>query len=454
MGDSNPDEFEPFPGGAFFAATTTAAGEEAYVTDGTSAGTVLLDVVPGINPSRPVSPALLGSEVLFAAQMGITNELYKTDGTIGGTVQLTGLTGATDLTPQILTTVGNRVVFMGFAPGAGFELWSSDGTTAGTQLIQDIRPGPTSANVSAFIANGSCAMFSAFDSIRGTELWCTDGTSGGTIAIDVEPGSNSSSPRFITVAGGQFFFIANRIGSGAVLHVSDGTAAGTTAVVAASAIEITPSGNRVFMNASFVNVGRELVVSDGTTAGTQAIDLTPGVTSSRFDSLTGAAGGAFFLFDDFSGAGKELWFSDGTSAGTSMVLDLVPGYASGPIPGSLTPVFGGTHVLFAANDLQTGLQLWTSDGTAAGTQRVTRFNAGGAGIARLGKVMPTGNRVFFAANDGIQGMEPWLLDGDSAFATTYGVGCASSPETPPAIAAGGGLPSLNNASFRRPVSQR
>jgi ELWxxDGT repeat protein len=65
--------------------------------------------------------------------------------------------------------------------------------------------------------------------------------------------------------------------------------------------------------------------------------------------------------------GQELWTSDGTAAGTMMVKDINPG-AGGSSRGTLTN-FNGT-LYFSANDGTHGFELWKSDGTAAGTTMV------------------------------------------------------------------------------------
>ncbi len=72
-------------------------------------------------------------------------------------------------------------------------------------------------------------------------------------------------------------------------------------------------------------------------------------------------------------SGIELWKSDGTAAGTVLVKDIRPGiFNSNPL--SLTNVNG--TLFFAANDGVTGFELWKSDGTAAGTVMVKELTPG------------------------------------------------------------------------------
>src|SRR5262245_47821367 len=51
------------------------------------------------------------------------------------------------------------------------ELWQSDGTTAGTQLIQDIAPGAASSYPRWFTATETHVFFTADDGSNGRALW-------------------------------------------------------------------------------------------------------------------------------------------------------------------------------------------------------------------------------------------------------------------------------------------
>ncbi len=454
IASSTPDDFVAFPGGAFFTATSQAFGDEPFVTDGSAAGTTALEVTAGVVGSAPRYPLAVGGEVFFSAVVGVDRELWKTDGTAAGTVQLSDLNNLGSTFPFALAPVSNGIVFRGVHPTSGGELWASDGTGAGTSMIVELTPGPASTNIPDIVGNGTRALFSAYQFATGTELWSTDGTAAGTFLIELNPGGGSSSPAHIIDADGTFYFTASA-GSSRVTWMSDGTIAGTVPLPGAGAgagaptnpFALTPSGSRVFGRGSMSGLGQELFVSDGTVAGTVGIDLVAGLASSVFDSLTGGAGGAFFVFDDKTGSGAELWFSDGTTAGTSMLRDIAPGYANGIVANTIVPILGGTQVAFVANDLDNGVQLWISDGTAAGTVPATSFGGNGVGAASFGEIFGAGADVFFAANDGVLGVEPWTLSTGSPFALEYGVGCAASGQPKPEIGSSGGLPSIGNAAF-------
>src|SRR5262249_13602088 len=75
------------------------------------------------------------------------------------------------------------------------QLWRSDGTAAGTQLVKDIRPGIAGSAITGITNVGGTLFFSANDGTHGTELWKSDGTALGTsIVKDILPGPQGSDP--------------------------------------------------------------------------------------------------------------------------------------------------------------------------------------------------------------------------------------------------------------------
>lgn len=88
-----------------------------------------------------------------------------------------------------------KLFFGACAPATGCELWTSDGTGAGTQLFKDILPGSRSSDPLFLNVVGDDLFFRACDEATGCELWVTDGTPQRTRrAADLRPGGRSSKP--------------------------------------------------------------------------------------------------------------------------------------------------------------------------------------------------------------------------------------------------------------------
>ena len=110
-----------------------------------------------------------------------------------------------------------------------------------------------------------------------------------------------------------------------------------------------------------------------------------------------------FVADGSDGAGEELWRTDGTPAGTVRISDINPGPAGAAITG-LTPM--NRTVVFSADDGTHGAELWASDGTAAGTRLAMDINPGPAGSGPR-DFMQAGTRLTFNATTPQYGSELW-----------------------------------------------
>jgi ELWxxDGT repeat protein len=138
--------------------------------------------------------------------------------------------------------------------------------------------------------------------------------------------------------------------------------------------------------------------------------------------LVGLNGNLVFTATDAT-HGYELWTSNGTAAGTMMVKDINPGSGSScptgqlwgvtfPKPNYATNVNG--TVYFQATNGTSGLELWQSDGTAAGTVLVKDINPG-SGDSLPSNLTNINGTLYFSANDGIHGIEPWILTSGPSF---------------------------------------
>lgn len=88
--------------------------------------------------------------------------------------------------------LGEVAYFAGDDGIHGVELWRTDGTTNGTYMVKDVNPGPGDSifrqRGDAVAIFGSRAIFVADDEVHGRELWSSDGTEAGTQLIaDINP---------------------------------------------------------------------------------------------------------------------------------------------------------------------------------------------------------------------------------------------------------------------------
>jgi ELWxxDGT repeat protein len=403
------------------------------------------DIAPGIADSGPLSLTNVNGTVFFTADDGTNGtELWKSDGTAGGTVMMDpaggGINpGIQNSDPHDLTNVNGILYFAAHDGTNGVELWRSDGTSAGTTMVEDsvvpdggINPGPGDSSPSNITNVNGTVFFAAYDGTNGQELWKTDGTQAGTqmiapVAGGINPGSASANPNFITNVNGAVFFTANNGTDGQELWKSDGTGGGTTMVFPAPGINptagigsgpysLTNVNGTVFFGADDGANGTELWKSDGTAAGTTMAPLAgikPGAGTSDPDWLTNVNGTLFFTAFDAS-YGNELWKSDGTNAGTTMVPS-PPGInpLGNSDPNEITNVNG--TAFFGANDGTNGFELWKSNGTPAGTSAVVPGGIyPGTVSADPGSLTAVNGTLFFAADDGTNGIELWKSDGTAA----------------------------------------
>jgi ELWxxDGT repeat protein len=438
---SRPDSLTVSNGLLFFAADDGVHGRELWKSDGTAAGTAMVaDVHPGINyPSAPGNLMDAGGVLFFLEDDGVHGqELWRTDGTAAGTRLVRDIRpGTPNSSYRLLAASGNLVLFAADDGAHGLEPWVSDGTEAGTVMLGDFNPGdslsipfdndPVLDGPDAAAAPQGGFLFAAADSYQ-PSLWYSDGTPGGTVLLK----AFFAYPRHLTPspAQGVVYFTASDDTHGTELWKTDGTAAGTSQVKdirpngASLPLDLTVAGDRLFFRADDGVHGYELWTSDGTEAGTVLVaDLLPGAApgfpltpvstlNPYHFGLSAFGGGVVFL--GFGPNGLQLWRSDGTAAGT---VPLSPGGISEStvLADDVTQVAGG-QVYFLSGPV--GTELWSSDGSAPGTRRVMDLATSTSAFRLLdgkpplpGSLAPFGGQLVFAASDGVSGSELWTTDG-------------------------------------------
>ncbi|TWT36423.1 hypothetical protein KOR34_13280 [Posidoniimonas corsicana] len=450
-------------------------GDNLWLTDGTATGTKL-----SVAADRHLSfiySAELGGELLFSAyDDDHGHELWKVDAAGDAGLVKDIWAGGSSSRPTSLIATGGWVYFTANDGEHGPELWRSDGTEQNTTLAHEFYPGD--ANVPAptgMSVVGDYVYYAATSTLYGRELHRTHAATGATsLAADALLGSSttgnplSSNPQDFLIHDGAVFFTATNSAGGRTAMKYDPQAAALvnlTPGLSREWMRLYEAGGQVYIVAANRGVNSnhyldwQVLLSDGTAAGTTAVDtpalfrettwpavydegaagltltfvqtrehavwrLTPagvsdiGAVDSSLISTAGIRVGDYRVlsFTSFSSpstglgdlwavnladntlaqlgqihedtpfivaggrayyngwdgqAGHAVWATDGTDAGTAVVVDLDARTDGSTLyyGGRNSLEFNGEHY-FAVGVGASGAELWASDGSPAGTRRV------------------------------------------------------------------------------------
>lgn len=253
-----------------FSAWTPSTGYEVFVSDGTSNGTMLLaDIVSGTGGSLPSRMACSGGLVFFSVLESLNGpySIWRTDGTVAGTQRVIALPMSTE--PYDFCRIGSKLYFV-----TAKQLWVTDGTAAGLFPVHGF------VTTKAFQV-GSKIFFVGESAATGIELGVTDGTRAGSMLLDLRPGSLPSWPSTFERHNDKLLFTCSPNGSQYQVWESDGTIAGSKPALAklftTRPFYLTSAGSRHFVYSSDSPQGYELQISDGSTASTRTfVDIWPG----------------------------------------------------------------------------------------------------------------------------------------------------------------------------------
>lgn len=333
--------------------------------------------------------------------------------------------------PTFQFSLGGRALFTAqrTEPPLDPLLWSTDGTAAGTERLA---PVPAGARPAGELLGRTLLVGFVSEPESRFSMWLSDGTAAGSTRIPVA----GVAPLFGAdrAGGGRFFFFASNPNPSpqTELWVTDGTAAGTRRVASLgerTGIAGTMVGNHLaFLSAAHAAppecglhepppicdepIAWQVWASDGTAAGTGPIAdagaAPPLQVPATFHHAT--ATGLYFSVSEEATNRTELFFTRGRASNTVRLALYRRELAL-----HLTPTFAEHEgrVYFFAESEQRGEQLWASDGTPAGTRRLTDLRGVSpiVGLLTSQQIAFVNGRVLFLARDDVSGRAVWSYDG-------------------------------------------
>jgi ELWxxDGT repeat protein len=427
---SVPSGLTVFNGALYFNASTTSMGQELFRYNGITVSPAV-DIIVGSTGSNPTGMTVFDGALYFNATGSATQgqELWRYDGTSATLVADINTVPNNGSNPEFLTVFNNELYFSAFGSAAeGIELWRYNGITA--SRVTDIFPGSTNSLPSDLTVFNGVLYFSATggDGV-GIELWRYDGASVSR-AVDVFAGVGSSSPRGFTVFNNGLYFAGTGDGLGRELsryvdstsdNVVQGNLIGTDKIgigsLGNSGDGVKIAGGRTNTvggttagagNVISSNLGDGVKITGGGVSVSRVADLNAGTTSSDPRDFIIFDGVLYLSAIGSDGAGRELWRYDGTTL--SRVTNIHPTGNSNP---SDLAIYNGL-LYFAAEEPVFGRELYRTDGTAAGTVRITDLNVNAANADPQDLTVFQGVLYFAAtASDG-EGRQMWSYNGTSA----------------------------------------
>lgn len=190
------------------ASNIVSATARIWTTDGTDAGTRVVATAPGRSFNYPVSFA---NDLFFFSSNGTVEQpsvaLRRLD------VDLEQISDV--ITIQVpnfafveSAVLNDRLYFFMNSSTTGQELFVTDGTALGTQVVKEIRPGPLGSEPKNLtIVNRGALQLLAFDATDGTghRIWTSDGTEAGTVSVSQNLGSLTLDKELRVIDGGLAF---------------------------------------------------------------------------------------------------------------------------------------------------------------------------------------------------------------------------------------------------------
>ena len=421
----------------YFLAKDTSGFAGIWETDGTIQGTILLDTIPEVSNSNNyvrVSDVLLYNGKLywlFFIEDGVF--VYECDGTETGTIEIfskssteafgiSGLAIRNDsllfLAPNTDQSVKNTAVYQ-------FDFQSHLGLIKSElELDANYPSGSGNRNFrSKFLRNSNNDWLLLYQNRFIDEVWIA---SDSNFVFEKDEDVRPVPPAI--VFENEFYF-SNRFPAG----IGEISAHSGSLGIYRPVSKLENNSHTIFPEENFrhffptdslyffsglVGFEREVFVSDGTIAGTnRVIDLDEFADASPayFTAFKGKVVFRAFTLD----TGQELWITDGSANGTILLDDTKSGPNSS-FPDKLTVVGDSLYYY-----LRFDRELWLTDGTPGNASMLTNFGNGGSLTRSVNQIFPFKNGLLISVESSLaeKKWELWRSDGsmqgtvlvDSAF---------------------------------------
>ncbi len=322
------EELTAFDGNLFFVVDGFV-----WKSNGTAAGTVKVASAGAYQLSYAESLEVAGDKLFFAARRDNQDDIWVINGESSPAVPVQIPTNLSIYERDQLTAVGNSVYYRD-GLGGSHGLWRTDGTTEGTNFVVALEEDGQPLYIDQMTAFGDELFFatSMNNSIDGPDLWRANGTPEGT-----------SRWRTFIVAP-MFYFSIRGLG-----------------------IELGVAGGNLYFTANGGGTGLELWRTDGTDEGTLQLHDLPNVATDSSTPRDFVSTTTHVYFTADNGFGRQLFSAAGPNGPVTQLTPSMSGLVGSQVE-QLTPV--GSLLYFVAVD-ENGRYLGVSDGTLAGTQRLS-----------------------------------------------------------------------------------
>lgn len=349
-------------------------------------------------------------------------DIWSTDGSTAGTVKVADInqTWNTTLAPENVATFGNKMIFC-----SPTQLMITDGTVAGTDSIMSIA---TYSQGFGYCELNNKVYFILSNNMGQSEIWRTDGTTMGTeqvINIQVAPNSIGSVTQMLSF-NGKIYMIAAKTGEGNNLFVFDGNIGGQM-----QKIDLAP-GSSSYPSFAKVHNGT-LYFSASTITSANIFRITPGNMTPQ-ELVPNAA---MSWIQGVTYSGNNIYFTAETTQDIHRIDLNTLNYSVTHLNGKNLPSYiqwsnfkadflvgAGSKVYFAAYDsFNTTQTLLIADEDLSnmhelmpdGATTAHPFNAIlSCGMADVFDFFVWNDKLILPANFNDAGRELWILDADIA----------------------------------------